>query len=150
MHMPKVGLGTYPIKEVEVFEQAIKLGYRHIDTATMYNNEAQIGEAIKTCLEESVCTRQDLFVVTKLWHTDYADPEAALKLSLSKLQLAYVDCYLIHWPNNLEAKKPFHVIWAEMESLVTKGLTRSIGVSNFGVQLLSDLLCYAKIKPVCN
>jgi diketogulonate reductase-like aldo/keto reductase len=99
-----------------------------------------------------VVKREDLFIVTKLWHTEYADPEAALRRSLAKLKLDYVDCYLIHWPNNLasESKKPYHVLWAELEQLAEKGLTKSLGVSNFGVQLLSDLLCYAKIKPVCN
>ena len=97
-------------------------------------------------------TREELFIITKIWHTEYGNPEEALRRSLSKLKLDYVDCYLIHWPNNLasESKKPFHILWAELEQLVEKGLTKSLGVSNFNVQLLSDLLCYAKIKPVCN
>lgn len=150
--MPVIGLGTYPIKEVNVFEQAIKLGYRHFDTASFYENEQFLGEAIQRAISAGVVKREDLFIVTKLWHTEYADPEAALSRSLAKLKLDYVDCYLIHWPNNLasESKKPYHVLWAELEQLAEKGLTKSLGVSNFGVQLLSDLLCYAKIKPVCN
>lgn len=96
--------------------------------------------------------REDLFVVTKIWHDEYENPEESLKKSLGKLKLDYVDCYLVHWPNNLlcPSKKPMHVLWAEMEALVEKGLTKSIGVSNFNVQLLSDILTYCKIKPVCN
>lgn len=153
MKMPSVGLGTYPMKEADVFEKAItEGGYRHIDTASMYANEEFIGEGVQRAIAAGVVKREDLFIVTKLWHTEYADPEAALRSSLAKLKTEYVDCYLIHWPNNLDSdsKKPFHVLWAEMEQLVEKGLTKSLGVSNFSVQLLSDLLCYAKIKPVCN
>ena len=153
MEMPILGLGTYPIKETEVFEQAIvKGGYRLFDTASMYENEQFIGEAIQSAIGQGAVAREDLFIITKIWHTEYADPEAALRRSLSKLKLDYVDCYLIHWPNNFasESKKPFHVLWAELEEMVSKGLTKSLGVSNFSVQLLCDLLCYAKVKPVVN
>lgn len=130
----------------------MEAGYRHLDTASFYHNEEEVGEGIRRALEKGACERKDLYIVTKIWHTEYPNPEAALRRSLAKLKLDYVDCYLIHWPNNLgsESKKPFHVLWAELERLVELGLTKSLGVSNFSVQLLSDLLCYAKIKPVCN
>ena len=93
-----------------------------------------------------------MFITTKLQDKDYADPEKALCESLAKLQTDYVDMYLIHWPNNFFStpKVPMHVLWAKMESLVDKGLTRGIGVSNFNLQLLSDMLTYCKIKPACN
>lgn len=97
-------------------------------------------------------SREDIFITTKLWHHDYDSPEDALRLSLEKLKTHYVDLYLIHWPNNgsVEKKVPMHVLWPKMEALVEKGLARSIGVSNFNMQFLSDLMTYAKIKPACN
>lgn len=153
MKMPSVGLGTYLIKDVDILEKAItEAGYRALDTASMYQNEEFVGEAVQRAIASGAVKREDIFIVTKLWHTDYADPEAALRSSLAKLKTDYIDCFLIHWPNNLDSdsKKPFHILWAELEQLVAKGLTKSLGVSNFNVQLLSDLLCYAKVKPVCN
>lgn len=79
------------------------------------------------------------------------NPEEALRDSLKKLQLDFVDCFLIHWPAHYFAtKEPMHVIWPKMEALVEKGLTKSLGVSNFNVQLLLDMMTYTKIKPVCN
>jgi diketogulonate reductase-like aldo/keto reductase len=99
-----------------------------------------------------VATRDELFVGTKLWQDDYADPEAALRLSLKKLRLDYVDLYMIHWPHNGvgPVKVPMHKLWPMMESLVAKGLTKSIGVSNFNIQLLADMLTYCKIRPAVN
>ena len=78
-------------------------------------------------------TRDDLFVTTKLFHTFFDDPEAALRESLEKLDLEYVDMYLIHWPFMLLMKTPLHVLWAKMETLVDKGLTKAIGLSNFNL-----------------
>ena len=148
-----MGFGTYPILNPAVFEQAIvKAGYRHLDTASFYHNEEEVGEGIQRAIKTGTVKREELFIVTKIWHSQYGNPEEALKVSLAKLKLDYVDCYLIHWPNNLfsEGKMPLHVLWAKLEQLVEKGLTKSLGVSNMNVQLLSDLLCYAKIKPVVN
>ena len=89
--------------------------------------------------------------------TDFKDPEAALRTSLAKLQLSYVDCYLIHWPAGFFTEDPanrvpIHVLYAKLEQLVDQGLIKSIGVSNFNfnLQLLADLLCYCRIKPVVN
>lgn len=94
-----------------------------------------MGEGLLRGIKEGMVKREDLFVTTKLWHEDYADPEAALRTSLKKLQMECVDMYLIHWPMNSvgPVKKPMHVLWKQMEELVKKGLTKSIGLSNFNV-----------------
>ena len=133
--MPSLGFGTSGIKSTEPFYSALKVGYRHFDTATKYANEQFIGEALTRGIQEGLVKREDLFITTKLWDTDYSDPEAALRLSLKKLQTDYVDLYLVHWPMNgvIENKVPMHVLWAKMEQLVELGLTRSIGVSNFNI-----------------
>ncbi len=91
-------------------------------------------------------------MVTKIWHKQYDDPEDALRSQLQKLKLDYVDLYLIHWPAGFfaEKRKPLHLLWGDLEALVDKGLTKSLGVSNFNLQLTADLLTYAKHKPVCN
>ena len=101
--------------------------------------------------------REDLFITTKLWHTDKNNVEGALRLSLKKLKLDYVDLYLIHWMRPLiDFKKwkvtspPNHVIWSQMEGLVKKGLTKSIGVSNATIPVLLDILAGCKIKPAVN
>ena len=104
-------------------------------------------------ISKGAVKREDLFITSKLWHTDYQDPEAALRKSLEKLNLPHIDMYLIHWPLNYlggEVKVPMHKLWASMESLVDKGLTKAIGVSNFNLQLLGDMLTYARIRPACN
>jgi len=80
--MPSLGFGTSGIKSTEPFYTALKVGYRHFDTATRYENEQYIGEALTRGIEEGIVAREDLFLTTKLWHTDYHDPEAALRLSL--------------------------------------------------------------------
>ena len=150
--MPSVGLGTFGASTVEEIVIAIKEnGYRHIDTAKVYKNEEVVGKAINQCINEGVVRREEMYVVTKIWPSDLKDCEAACRASLERLDLTYVDLYLIHWPGHCEeVKEPMHLIWPRMEQLVELGLTKSIGVSNFNVQLLGDLLTYARIKPVCN
>ena len=150
--MPRIGFGTSRIVEPAQVESAIKVGYRHLDTASFYKNEEVVGQAIKTCIEQGIVTREDLFVTTKLWHNEYQDPEAAIRRSCAKLGLDYVDMYLMHWPNNgfTDPKVPLHVLWPKIEALKTQGLTKAIGVSNFNVQLLADLLTYCSVKPACN
>jgi len=85
-----------------------------------------------------------------MWHDKFHDVEGGLRESLGKLGLDHVDLYLIHWPMMFYAKRPLHQLWPDMEALVEKGLTKSIGVSNFNTQLLWDLMSYCKIKPVVN
>lgn len=155
--MPPIGFGTYKLVDIQPrVETAIKAGYRLIDTAKLYDNEAQIGEALTKVFADNIVKREDLFIVTKLWQDDHEDPVKALKIALEKLKLSYVDLYLIHWPlgvmeNGVPKKKvPLHILWSNMEKCVEMGLCKSIGVSNFNAQLLLDLVSYAKIQPVIN
>lgn len=131
--MPAMGFGTYGITTAQVFYDAIKNGFRHFDTASFYDNEEVIGEAVKRAIEDSIVTRSELFIVTKIWHTEFADVDAAIQRSLHKLQTPYVDLYLIHWPLNGPMGIPMHKLWPQMEAQVHKGLARSIGVSNFSI-----------------
>ncbi len=124
------------------------------DTAAFYDNEKEIGIGINNAIKDGLVKREDLYVITKVWPTDKHDPEAAIRKSLSELNLEYVDLYLDHWclfiskDRNGEVRKtPLHVFWKNMEDLVRKGLTKSIGVSNYGVALLNNLLSFAEIKP---
>ena len=157
---PKSGLGTCNLKEItEVVYESIKDGTRLIDTASFYKNEEEIGKGIKKALDEGFVKREDLFVVTKCWVNEKSDPEKALKSSLERLQLSYVDLYLDHWPcgkyygNKEEGKFEFVSIrdlWPKMENLVEKGMTKFIGVSNYNVQNLLIILSICKIKPAVN
>lgn len=158
--MPQIGLGTFAIRDEaarkSIKEAILEVGYRHLDTAELYKNEAEIGEVLQECFEAGL-KREEIFITTKLWVDDVADPEAALKTSLGKLKLDYVDLYLIHWPvtpfdkdTGKHAKIPFYKTWQKMEGLVKAGLTKAIGISNFNVQFTLDILTYAEIKPAVN
>lgn len=117
--MPALGFGTAQIFDVEPILSAIKVGYRHIDTASYYKNEEVVGQAIRQAIDQGICKREDLFIVTKIWHSEYDDPEAALERSLTKLGLNYIDLYLVHWPTACSHKKvPLHVLWPKLESFV--------------------------------
>jgi D-xylose reductase len=175
--MPSVGLGLWKIDRSEtasVVQQAIDAGYRHLDCAADYANEAETGEGIRAALNTGACTREELWVTSKLWNT-YHRPEhveAACRKSLHDLQLDYLDLYLIHFPISLKyvdfdtryppewlhdpaADKPVMEIdpvplaetWQAMEELVSKGLVRNIGVCNYNSALLHDLMACARIKP---
>ena len=151
--MPLVGLGTFQLFSKEALMNSIEnLGYRHIDTAWLYQNEGLIGEALHEIFQKGAIKREDIFLVTKIWPSQFDNPEAAIRDSLTKLKLDFVDLYLIHWPASYfsASKKPLHLLWQQLEALVDKGLVKSLGVSNFNVQLLQDLLCYARHRPVCN
>ena len=159
-NIPVIGYGTFLSPDCkELVKNAILLhGYRHIDTAMLYENEEAIGEALQECFAAGI-KREDLFITTKLWHTDKNDIEGAMKRSLAKLKLDYVDLYLIHWMRawvDWESEDwtikspPNHVVWAGMEDLVAKGLTKSIGVSNCTMPVLFDLLSCCKIRPAVN
>jgi D-xylose reductase len=155
---PLLGLGTSHMQnEEEVIYQSLKDGTRLIDTASKYQNEEEVGKGIKRAIDDEIVTREELFVVTKCWITQKEDPEKALRESLVKLQLNYVDLYLDHWPSgkNYGGKEDFKLVsmkemWPKMENLVEQGLTRSIGVSNYNVQNLLIILSLCKIKPAVN
>ena len=122
------------------------------DCASYYKNEHIVGEAIA----QLKTPRSDIFVISKVWWDEVEDCEAACRRSLKNLGVEYVDLYLVHWPfclnpaTNEMVKLPMYKIWAQMEALVDKGLVKSIGVSNFNVQSLLDMLTYCRIKPVVN
>jgi diketogulonate reductase-like aldo/keto reductase len=162
-NIPAVGLGTWKLEDAEkVVIKAIQLGYRHIDCASFYKNETEVGNALNYVLSnQQIITRKDLFITSKLWVTDHGRVKEACFRTLSRLQLEYLDLYLIHWPIAFEpdpGKKnklrlaPISVqqTWRQMEELVDAGLVKNIGVCNFNVQSLFDLLSYARIKPMVN
>lgn len=154
--IPQVGFGTWQAEDGEEAKQsvltALKVGYRHIDTAHIYKNEQSVGEAIK----ESGIPREELFITTKLWNTEhtYEKAKQAIVDSLAKLSLEYVDLYLIHWPNPIDFRENWSKAnadsWRAMEEAVAEGKIKNIGVSNFMVHHLVELEKTAKIKPVIN
>ncbi|KAF8407535.1 hypothetical protein HHK36_006669 [Tetracentron sinense] len=169
LKMPMVALGTVasPLPPPQVLTQtfidAIEAGYRHFDTAALYNTEEPLGHAIAEALQRGLIgTRDDLFITSKLWCSD-AHPDLvlpALKNTLQKLGLEYVDLYLVHWPVRVKKGEivfpcsnedflPFDMrgTWEAMEECCRLGLAKSIGVSNFSCKKLSDLLAHSTIPP---
>jgi 2,5-diketo-D-gluconate reductase A len=147
--IPQLGLGVFKVED-DVCEQivldALEVGYRHIDTAMIYRNEAAVGRAIAS----SGIARDELFVTTKLWNSDQgatATPEA-LATSLELLGLEYVDLYLIHWPAPL--RDEYVASWLALEELHQQGLARAIGVSNFEPEHLERVLEEGSIVPAIN
>ena len=160
IEIPYVGLGTSRINNVvEVVYNSIKNGLRLIDTAVKYGNEVKVGEGIKKALDEGICKREDLFIIGKIWLEEKEHPEEAIRGTLNRLQLDYLDLYLDHWPcgikyDELSGEKKKHPsifeFWPKMESLVEEGLTRGIGCSNYNVQSLLNLLSFCRIRPLVN
>jgi diketogulonate reductase-like aldo/keto reductase len=155
--IPLSGFGTYAMQGLaETVYESIKKGLRCIDTAEFYKNEKEIGEGIKKAIEENIITRKELYIITKIWPTSKHIPEETLLNQLNDLNLTYVDLYLDHWPSQINEvdgkiiKTPMHILWRNMEDLVRKGLTKSIGVSNYNIQSLNNLLSFCEIKPVLN
>lgn len=153
---PRVGFGTATIDVEATLEEAINVGYRHFDTAAGYKNEHVVGGVVNKAIREGKVKREELFITTK-FNSDRDNVAKALNESLERLQLDYVDLFLIHWPISGWDKEtqtfkqpPLHVTWKQLEDLVRAGKCKAIGVSNFNVQLLVDLLSYAEIKPACN
>lgn len=147
VEIPYLGYGVFLVKDEEECERsvvtAIKNGYRSIDTATRYENEEYVGKAIKT----AGIPREELFITTKVWVTDhgYEETKIAFQESLRKLQLDYLDLYLIHW-----AAPGIEETWRAMEDLYEEGLIRAIGVCNFQIHHLEQLNKTARIKPMIN
>ncbi len=156
LNIPKIGFGTWQTPDGDVAESsvthALKAGYRHIDTAAIYGNEESVGRAIK----KSGIDRSELFITTKLWNNNHSYEKAKLAIdeSLAKLDLDYVDLYLIHWPNPADLRPDFATgnaeSWRAMEEAVAEGKIKAIGVSNFHPHHIDALLKTAKIKPVVN
>ena len=156
--IPVLGFGTWKAENGEVAYQAVlealKAGYRHIDTAAIYKNEESVGRAIR----DSGIPRQKIFVTTKLWNTNHSYDEArqAFEESMEKLGLDYLDLYLIHWPNpkplreNDEWKTRNAEVWRAMEDLYKEGKIRAIGVSNFLPHHLDALLETVRVIPEVN
>ena len=174
---PKIGLGFWKVEEqsaAQLVEDAIRVGYQHLDCACDYGNEPQIGEGLTAAFRNGLCKREDLWITSKLWNTYHAAEHVrpALEKTLADLQLEYLDLYLIHFPiaqkfvpfedsyppgwffdPDLPAPKmelaPISVreTWEAMESLVETGLVKNIGVCNFNCVLIRDILSYAKIRP---
>ncbi|MFW9874815.1 MAG: aldo/keto reductase [Candidatus Thorarchaeota archaeon] len=145
--IPILGLGTWKISgknAINVVIWALEVGYRHIDTAKLYNNETQIGLAIK----ESDISREDIFITSKVWNTDqgYQSTIKALDISLKKLNTTYVDLYLIHWPRKMIRKDT----WKALEKIYKEGKARAIGVSNYWIHHLQEILNSSSITPAIN
>ncbi|MEO0366238.1 MAG: aldo/keto reductase [Pseudomonadota bacterium] len=174
---PDVGLGLWKIDRSDtaaMVRDAIEIGYRHIDSACDYGNEIEAGRGIADALTAGHCSREDLWITSKLWNTFHARDHVAegAKKTLADLGLEYLDLYLIHFPiaqpyvpietryppewffdpdaqePKMElAKVPLHETWEAMEALVDQGLVRQIGVCNYNAALTHDLMSYARIKP---
>ncbi|KAK7884136.1 hypothetical protein WMY93_027259 [Mugilogobius chulae] len=167
--MPLIGLGTWksePGKVKQAVMWALQCGYRHIDCASIYGNEAEIGEALQEMLGTGkALRREDVFITSKLWNNKHHpdDVEPSLLQSLRDLRLDYLDLYLIHWPYAfrrgdvafpredsgalLYDDTDYKDTWAAMEKLVEKGLVRAIGLSNFNSRQIDDVLAVATIQP---
>ncbi|XP_063900037.1 aldo-keto reductase family 1 member B1-like [Zophobas morio] len=165
--IPSLGLGTWNSEKgilKEAVLEALKIGYVHIDCAYIYNNQREVGEAIKEAIDQHIVERKNLFVTSKLWndHHRKEDVEKYCKVTLKDLGLDYLDLYLIHWPVSSKPNShfptqpdefidvPIEETWKAMESLVEKGLVKSVGVSNFSIHRIEEILNFCKIKPVVN
>jgi D-xylose reductase len=175
--LPPVGLGLWKVAKRAVpglVKEALRVGYRHLDSACDYGNEVEVGAGIEAALSEGLCRREDLWVTSKLWNTYHAPEHVrpAAERTLRDLGLDYLDLYLVHFPIALRyvpfeeryppgwifdpsvatprmeaASVPLSETWQAMEALVDAGLVRQIGVCNCGVALLRDLLAQARIRP---
>ncbi|KRF02365.1 glyoxal reductase [Paenibacillus sp. Soil766] len=150
--MPYLGLGVFKVEDgpevVQAVKAALKIGYRSIDTAAIYGNESSVGQGIREGMAENGLTRDQLFVTSKVWNADlgYASTIAAYEASLVKLGLDYLDLYLIHWP----VQGKYVEAWRALETLYQEGRVKAIGVSNFQIHHLEDVIHSGTIKPMVN
>eukprot|EP01018_Ginkgo_biloba_P024803 Gb_31078 [translate_table: standard] len=168
--IPLIGLGTggglsQKKDEIKaVVATALQVGYRHFDTASVYGSEDGMREALNDAYQSGIVKRDEIFITSKLWNDDHDDPVSALKTTLEKLQMEYLDLFLIHWPVKFRkgANQPLQTkeedflpldlksTWRGMERCVELGITKAIGLSNFSCKKIEDLLSYAKIPPAVN
>ncbi|XP_024402486.1 NADP-dependent D-sorbitol-6-phosphate dehydrogenase isoform X1 [Physcomitrium patens] len=171
--MPMVGLGVWradPGVIHNVILEAIKIGYRHLDCAADYGNEKEVGAALADAFKQGLVKREEMFITTKLWNSDHGHVREACEDSLKNLQLDYLDLYLVHFPVatrhtgvgttssalgddgvlDIDVTISNETTWHAMEDLVSAGLVKSIGISNFDIFLTRDCLAYSKIKPAVN
>jgi len=168
--MPAFGLGTWksaPGVVKKAIVEAIKIGYRHIDCAAIYGNENEVGEGIQDCIEEGIVTRNELWITSKLWNNAHKKEDVlpAIEKTLSDLKLEYLDLYLVHWPvafkkgismpENTDGYLSLEEVtleetWSGMQEAQLKGLTKHIGVSNFSMKKLEQLLQMEGQKPEMN
>jgi alcohol dehydrogenase (NADP+) len=170
--MPAIGLGTFAsdrysaAQVAEAVHGALAVGYRHIDCAAVYGNEAEIGQVVQQAMQAGL-RREELWVTSKLWNDRHGDVIAACEESLRDLRLEYLDLYLVHWPfpnthapgvdvtsRDPHARPYIHEdymrTWRQMEQLVEQGMVRHIGTSNMTIPKLQLLLRDAEIRPACN
>ncbi|KAK2979934.1 hypothetical protein RJ640_007077 [Escallonia rubra] len=170
--IPSIGLGTWQSGGdlcVDAVKTALSVGYRHIDCAHLYGNEVEVGEALVEAFRGLLLKREDMFLTSKLYCTmnSLNKIEKSVRVSLKNLGVSYLDLYLMHWPESSafgDATDPpthsgseyrqflnrFKSTWKAMEDLVELGLVRAIGVSNFSIQRIKELLKFAKIVPAVN
>ena len=150
--MPMEGFGVFQVRDKEECKRsvldAIKAGYRLIDTAASYTNEDAVGEAVKESIAQGICTREELFITSKMWVQDmqnYETAKAAIDASLNAMGLEYLDLYLLH-----QAMKDYFSAWRAMEDAYKEGKLRAIGVSNFYPHTLTNFCETVEIKPMVN
>lgn len=152
LEMPLEGFGVFQVRDKEECKRAvldaIKAGYRLIDTAASYTNEDAVGEAVREAISEGICTREELFITSKMWVQDMENIDmarAAIDASIKKMGLEYIDLYLLH-----QAMKDYFSAWRAMEEVYEAGKLKAIGVSNFYPHVLTNFCETVKIRPMVN